>query len=75
MLKHITAEPYRTMQNTYDIHDFCHDQDPKDQPRPSGTLLARCNLVLLLGYQAVTRGKNKLPHTQYTLDPQYFYRF
>ena len=29
-------------------------------------------LVLLLGYQAVTRGKNKVPHTQYTLDPQFF---
>ena len=24
--------------------------------------------------QAVTRGKNKLPHTQYTLDLQEFYR-
>ena len=30
-------------------------------------------VVLLLGYQAVTRGENKLPHGQYTLDPQYFY--
>ena len=26
-----------------------------------------------LGYQAVTQGKNKLPHGQYTSDPQYFY--
>ena len=32
-------------------------------------------VVLLLGYQAVTRGENKLPYGQYTLDPQYFYRF
>ena len=29
-------------------------------------------LVLVLGYKAVTRGENKLPHGQYTLDPQYF---
>ena len=29
-------------------------------------------VVVVLGYQAVTRGKNKLPHGQYTLDPQYF---
>ena len=32
-------------------------------------------LVVVLGYQAVTRGENRLPHTQYTLDPPYFYRF
>ena len=30
-------------------------------------------VVVLLGYQAVTRGKNKLPHGQYTLDPQYIF--
>ena len=32
-------------------------------------------LVVLVGNQAVTRGENKLPHAQYTLGPQYFYRF
>ena len=31
-------------------------------------------LVVVRG-QAVTRGENKLPHGQYTLDPQYFYLF
>ena len=31
--------------------------------------------VLLIGFQAVTRGENKLPHAQYISDPQYFYRF
>ena len=29
----------------------------------------------LLRYQAMTRSENKLPNAQYTLDPQYFYRF
>ena len=28
--------------------------------------------VLLVGFQAVTRGKNKLPHDYYTLDPPDF---
>ena len=37
-----------------------------------GTLLACC--LAFLGYKAVTRGKNKLPHGQYTSDPQYVYR-
>ena len=31
--------------------------------------------VVVVGFQAVTRGENKLPHAQYTSDPQYFYRF
>ena len=29
-------------------------------------------VVLVVGNQAVTQGENKLPHAQYTLDPQYF---
>ena len=32
-------------------------------------------VIVVHGFQAVTRGKNKLPHAQYTSDPQYFYRF
>ena len=32
-------------------------------------------VVVVLGFQAVTQGENKLPHAQYTTDPQYFYRF
>ena len=32
-------------------------------------------VVLVVQGQAVTQGENKLPHGQYTLDPQYFYRF
>ena len=28
-----------------------------------------------VGFQAVTQGKNKLPHAQYTSDTQSFYRF
>ena len=32
-------------------------------------------VVLVLGNQAVTQGKNKLPHAQYTLDPNFFDRF
>ena len=31
--------------------------------------------LVVLGFQAVTRGENKLPHAQYTSDPQYYYRF
>ena len=31
--------------------------------------------LVLLGISSVTRGENKLPHAQYTPDPQYFYRF
>ena len=33
------------------------------------------DVVLVVGNQALTRDGNKLPHAQYTLDPQYFYRF
>jgi hypothetical protein len=32
-------------------------------------------LLFLLRYQAVTRSENKLPHAQYTSDPQYFDSF
>ena len=32
-------------------------------------------VLLVLQGQAVTQGKNKLPQGQFTLDPQYFYRF
>ena len=32
-------------------------------------------VVLVVGNEAVTRGENKLPHPQYTSDPQYFDRF
>ena len=32
-------------------------------------------LFLVGGNQAVTQGKEKLSHAEYTLDPQYFYRF
>ena len=32
-------------------------------------------LLFFLGNQAVTQGENKLPHAQYTLDAQDFYRF
>ena len=32
-------------------------------------------VVLVLGFQAVTRGKNKLPNDYYTLNPPNFYRF
>ena len=32
-------------------------------------------VVVLVGFQAVTRGENKLPHDYYPLDPQDFYRF
>ena len=32
-------------------------------------------VVVVLKNQAVTRGKNKLPHDYYTSDPQDFYRF
>ena len=32
-------------------------------------------LVLVVGNQAVTRGKNKLTHLHYTSDHQYVYRF
>ena len=31
--------------------------------------------VVVVENQAVTRGKNKLPNTQYISDSQYFYRF
>ena len=31
--------------------------------------------VVVVGFQAVTQGENKLTHAQYTLDPQYCYRF
>ena len=30
---------------------------------------------VLVGNQGVRRGKNKLPHAQYALNPQYFYIF
>ena len=29
-------------------------------------------VIVLVGFQAVTRGENKLRHAQYTSDPQYF---
>ena len=32
-------------------------------------------VVVVVGFQAVTQGKNKLPHDYYTLDPPIFYRF
>ena len=32
-------------------------------------------VVLVVGFQAVSQGKNKLPYAQYTSDPQYFFRF
>ena len=32
-------------------------------------------VLVVLGNEAVTRGENKLPHAQYTSDPQYFDRF
>ena len=32
-------------------------------------------MLLLLGNLAVTRGKIKLPHAQYTSEPKDFYRF
>ena len=41
----------------------------------AGAVSALVFLLLLLGFQAVTQGENKLPHAQYTSDPQYFYRF
>ena len=61
---------------------FCHGQDPQDRPGLSVILLACCcccYLVVFLGYRAVTRGKNKLTHGKYILDPKYiniyfFYR-
>ena len=31
-------------------------------------------VLLLVGNEAVTRGENKLPHEQYTLEPEDFYR-
>ena len=40
---------------------------------PFGILLFL--FFFFLRYQAVTRSEIKLPHAQYTLDPQYFYRF
>ena len=39
----------------------------------AGAVLAL--VLVVLGFQAVTRGENKLPHAQYTLDPQYIYTF
>ena len=33
---------------------------------------AACWHLLVVGNQAVTRGKNKPPHAQYTLNPKYF---
>ena len=32
-------------------------------------------LLVVLGNKVVTRGENKLPHAQYTAEPQDFYRF
>ena len=32
-------------------------------------------VLVVVGFQAVTLGKNKLPHDYYTSDPQDFYRF
>ena len=32
-------------------------------------------VVLVIQRQALTQGENKLPQGQFTLDPQYFYRF
>ena len=29
-------------------------------------------VLVLVGFQAVKRGENKLPHDYYTLDPQFF---
>ena len=43
--------------------------------QPEGTPETECWYFPVLGYEAGTRGENKLPHTQYTSDPQYFYRF
>ena len=46
-------------------------------PRSEGSAMTIRNPfgMLFLRYQAVTRSENKLPHAQYTSDPQYFYRF
>ena len=51
--------------------DFCHGLDLKDRPRPSGTFFLVV-LVVVVEFQAVTRGENKLPCDYYTLDPRDF---
>ena len=38
-------------------------------------VLGVLDVLVLVGFQAVTRGENKLPHDYYTMDPPDFYQF
>ena len=38
----------------------------------TGDVLALVLVLVVVGFQAVTQGKNKLPHDYYTLEPQFY---